>query len=485
MSTHRRNAMSNVDKAWLEMDSPANLMIINGVMLFDEVIDFEKFTSILQERLVGRFARFRQRIVESPPGAGRLYWENDPYFDIRSHIRHIALPAPGDTKALQRLVGELMSAPLERNKPMWRFYLVENVEGGCAVFGRIHHCIADGIALIQVLLSLTDETADGEAKGSSGHQAAIPVANDRDSEGESSFNPLSPVFKLANIATQTASQIAKAAISQGFQTWDNPTRLIELAQAGGLLTAASAAILTKLLVLPTDRKSIFKGKLGALKKVVWSEPLDLDLVKRIGKGMDATVNDVLVAAVSGALRRYLQAKGDPVQSGDMRAMVPVNLRNPKEGMKLGNQFALVYLNLPVSLIRPEERLIAVKRQMDVLKSSPEPMIVYQLLNFIGMLPGAIAEQATTWFSTKASAILTNVPGPRQTIYFAGKAMKRILFWVPQSGQIGLGISVMSYAGTVSLGIVVDESLTPDPEQILEAFKAEFDEMAKYVECKVN
>ena len=108
MSTHRRNAMSNVDKAWLEMDSPANLMIINGVMLFDEVIDFERFTSILQERLVGRFARFRQRIVESPPGAGRLYWENDPYFDIRSHIRHIALPAPGDTKALQRLVGELM-----------------------------------------------------------------------------------------------------------------------------------------------------------------------------------------------------------------------------------------------------------------------------------------------------------------------------------------------------------------------------------------
>ncbi len=198
--------------------------------------------------------------------------------------------------------------------------------------------------------------------------------------------------------------------------------------------------------------------------------------------MNATVNDVLVAAVSGALRKYLQAKGDPVKSGDMRAMVPVNLRNPKEGMKLGNQFALVYLNLPVSLIRPEERLIAVKRQMDVLKSSPEPMIVYQLLNLIGMLPGAIAEQATTWFSTKASTVLTNVPGPRQTIYFAGKAMKRIIFWVPQSGQIGLGISVISYAGTVSLwGLLLTKGLTPDPERILEAFKVEFMELAKYAE----
>lgn len=481
MGAPRREAMSNVDKAWLEMDSPVNLMVINGVMLFDEVIDFERFTVILQKRLVGRFSRFQQRLVEFPPGSGRLYWENDPNFDIRSHIRHIALPAPGNTETLQRLISDLMSSPLERSKPMWRFYLIENVDGGCAVFGRIHHCIGDGIALIQVLLSLTDEIPDPLEQQAIDidHATGIPVLNFNDPESESSFHPFSPVFKLASMATQTATQIARIALTQGLQTWDNPARLIEMAQAAGLLTAASAAILTKLLLLPSDRKSLFKGKLGALKTVAWSEPIDLDLVKQIGKKMDATVNDVLVAAVSGALRRYLQEQGDLVHSGDMRAMVPVNLRDPKVGIKLGNQFALVYLNLPVSIAEPSGRLLAVKHQMDVLKSSPEPMIVYQLLNLIGLLPGAIAGEVTTWFSTKASTVLTNVPGPRQTLYFAGKALKRIMFWVPQSGQIGLGISIISYDGKVTLGIVVDEGLVSNPEAILQAFQSEFSQLAEF------
>ena len=195
--------------------------------------------------------------------------------------------------------------------------------------------------------------------------------------------------------------------------------------------------------------------------------------------MNATINDVLVPAVAGALRRYLLEQGDPARSGDMRAMVPVNLRDPKAGIKLGNQFALVYLNLPVSIAEPSGRLLAVKHQMDVLKSSPEPMIVYQLLNIIGLLPGAIAGEVTTWFSTKASAVLTNVPGPRQTLYFAGKALKRIMFWVPQSGEIGLGISIISYDGKVTLGIVADEGLVSNPEAILQAFQAEFTQLAEF------
>lgn len=474
----RRNPMSNVDKAWLEMDSPTNLMVINGVMLFNEVIGFDAFAAILQERLVDRYDRFRQRIIESPPGTGRLYWEDDPYFDIRSHIRHIALPAPGTIATLQRLISELMSGPLERNAPMWRFYLIENVDGGCAIFGRIHHCIADGIALIQVLLSLMNESPTSSAAAFDPRGTGIPVVNYDEDESQHNFSLFSPVFKLTGKAMGMASQIAKAALTQGFQTWENPARLIEIAQSTGLLTAASAAILTKLLLLPSDRQSVFKGRLGALKKVVWSDPFDLNMVKQIGKSMNATVNDVLVAAVSGALRRYLQAHGDTVNSGEMRAMVPVNLRNPKVGIKLGNQFALVYLNLPVSLPDPEQRLLAVKRQMDVLKSSPEPMIVFQLLSIIGMLPGLVADQATTWFSTKASMVLTNVPGPRQTLYFAGKAMDRVLFWVPQSGEIGLGISIISYDGYVTVGIVVDESLAPDPERILDAMRDEFAALAE-------
>ena len=191
----------------------------------------------------------------------------------------------------------------------------------------------------------------------------------------------------------------------------------------------------------------------------------------MGKQLGATINDVLVAAVAGALRRYMLEHGDDPALGDINAMVPVNLR-PPENHELGNQFALVYLSLPVSLADPLDRLLATKRHMDVLKNSPEPFLVYQILGVIGTLPLDLAKQATTWFSTKASAVLTNVPGPREQIYFAGKPLKTLMCWVPQSGEIGLGISIISYHGQVTLGIMIDEHLVARPELIMEGFEEE-------------
>lgn len=247
--------------------------------------------------------------------------------------------------------------------------------------------------------------------------------------------------------------------------------------SGGLISLTSAAILAKLLLTPSDNDSVFKGNLGAHKRVVWSEPIELEKVKRTGRAAGATVNDVLVAAVAGALRRYMLEHGD-TRPVNIRAMVPVNLRQADEATdNLGNQFALVYLVLPLEMEHSVDRLRDVKRQMDVLKLSPEPLIVYELLNFIGMAPGALADVATTWFSSKASVVLTNVPGPRQAIYFAGQPVQRLMFWVPQSGRIGLGISIISYRGEVTLGVMVDEGLVAEPEQLIMAFAAEFDTMA--------
>jgi diacylglycerol O-acyltransferase len=182
---------------------------------------------------------------------------------------------------------------------------------------------------------------------------------------------------------------------------------------------------------------------------------------------------VLVATVAGALRRYMIERGDDVEMGDIRALVPVNLRPPNERPTLGNEFSLVYLELPVSIASPRERVMAVKQRMDLLKRSPEPVLVYQVLRVLGMLPGGAAKEATDWFSTKASCVLTNVPGPRKLLYFAGKPLRRIMFWVPQSGNIAVGISVISYAGDVTLGLMVDEARVGDPRRIIEAFHDEF------------
>jgi diacylglycerol O-acyltransferase len=459
----RRVPMSNVDKAWLEMDSATNLMIINGVMLFDDVLDFEELKSILAERFVAKYERFHQRIVEGP--GGRLYWEDDPHFDIRAHVRRYALPHPGDIATLQTVVSAIINEPLDRRKPLWRYMLIENVEGGSAILARLHHCIGDGIALIKVLLNMTGATP----------AESLQVLNAPPPTRPPASNPLLQLFSVADGAVKTAVRAVQGVANETLQTLEDPTHPLSLLRSAGIVSAASAAILAKLVILPPDRNSVFKGDLGAIKRVLWSHPFPLERIKEIGRAHGATINDILVAAVAGGLRRYMIEVGDDTSAGDITAMVPVNLR-PEGDTSLGNEFALVYLSLPVSLADAYDRLMLTKRHMDVLKNSPEPFLVYQILGVIGTLPGDVAKPATTWFAAKASAVLTNVPGPRQQIYFAGLPLKDLMFWVPQSGNIGLGISVISYNGKVMLGLMVDEHLVRNPQQIINGFELELLEL---------
>ncbi len=478
--TRNSEPMGSVDRAWLGMDSETNLMIINGVMIFDELIDYHRFRTVFEERLVGQHPRFGQRIVERPRGSGRYYWEDDPYFDIRAHVRRVALPAPGDTATLQSLVSDLMSADFDRYKPLWRVYLIEGYGEGCAVFARFHHCIADGIALIRVMLSLTDTSPEGDLKEPAPAPASVPPAGSKRSL-------LGPVKPLANFTRSTiggATKLGGLMLRETRQTIEDPARAIETAKAAGIISAASAAVLTRLLVIPTDRPSVFQGELGTSKRVIWSEPVSLDEVKRIGKTLGGTVNDVLIAALTGALRKYMLLRDDDPNAGDLRAMVPVNLRPLDRAIELGNQFGLVYLSLPVSMADPQQRLYEVKRRMDILKSSPEAIVAYQLLNALGVIPGDLATRATDLFASKASAVLTNVPGPQQTLYFAGVPLRRIMFWVPQSGDIGLGLSIISYDGEVALGIVVDEKLVDDPAIIIEEFGREFEVLGKLADQRL-
>ena len=455
----KRVPMSNVDKAWLEMDSATNLMIINGVMLFDGVPDFEELKDVLAERFVAKYERFRQRIVVG--SGGRLYWEDDPHFDIRAHVRRYALPYPGDIATLQTVVSAIINEPLDRRKPLWRYMLIENVEGGSAILARLHHCIGDGIALIKVLLNMTGSTPN----------ESLQVLHLPPPQRPPAPSPLARLFSMANSAVKTTVWAAQGVANETLQTLENPSHPLSLLRSAGIVSAASTAILAKLLILPPDRKSVFKGDVGAIKRVVWSAPFPLERIKTIGKAHGATINDVLVAAVAGALRSYMIESGDDTDAGDVTAMVPVNLR-PENDTSLGNEFALVFLSLPVSMADAYDRLMMTKRHMDVLKNSPEPFLVYQILGVIGTLPGDVAKQTTSWFAAKASAVLTNVPGPRQQIYFAGLPLKDMMFWVPQSGSIGLGISIFSYNGKVMLGLMVDEHLIREPQHIINGFESE-------------
>lgn len=433
-------AVAAVDAAWLRMEDPTNLMMVTGVLLFEGRLDPDRLRAVVEERLLA-FPRFRQRVEEPPFGVGVPRWVTDDRFDLDSHIHRVALPAPGDKLALEAFVSDLMSTPLDFSKPLWQLHLVEHAGGG-ALVSRIHHAIADGIALVQVLLSLTDTKPR-------------PRRSAREPRLEGGTG--SSLLRAGGWLAQT-----------GFGLVREPGQALRAAGLG----AGAAVTLARLALLPPDPQTALKGPLGVKKRAAWSEPLPLAEVRVAGSRTGGTINDVLVTATAGALRRYLAGRGDAVDGLDVRATVPVNMRPLDEGHRLGNQFGLVFLALPLGIEDPAQRLAEVKRRMDELKSSLQPVVALGVLGAVGYLPSALQSMPIQFFGSKASLVLTNVPGPREPLYLAGERLRRPMFWVPQSGRLGLGVSILSYAGEVVVGVASDAGLVPDPQTIVDSFHAE-------------
>jgi WS/DGAT/MGAT family acyltransferase len=225
-----------------------------------------------------------------------------------------------------------------------------------------------------------------------------------------------------------------------------------------------------------DSPTRFKGRPGLAKRVAWAQPIPLGEVKAVGKALGSSINDVLLACVAGALREYLVAKGDAVGGLVVRAIVPVNLRASEEAFKLGNEFGLIFLDLPIGIENPFERLYAVRANMRSLKGSYQPIIALGLLAAMGVGPLALQEQLLGMLARNATAVMTNVPGSARPLYLAGAKIASQMFWVPQSGDIGMGVSILSYAGGVQFGLITDRGLCPDPERVIEHFAPEFEKL---------
>ncbi|MFQ3630160.1 WS/DGAT/MGAT family O-acyltransferase [Roseiflexus sp.] len=441
-----------VDSAWLHMDDPTNLMMVTGVALLDGSIDVERCYRTFESRLLF-FERFRMRVADHRGSFGTPRWEPDPHFSIRSHIHRVALPSPGDMTTLQEFLGDLASTPLDYTKPLWQVHLVENVLGGSAVVMRFHHCIGDGVAMNTVMRRLMDTTPDAPIE--------IP-------KPQSNHN-LGPLLEPIVSTIEGSIKLADDLVHEGMEFLRHPEHLLDLpAQA-----ASGAMALSRVLLLPPETKTLFKGPLGVQKRVAWSSPTPLERVKEIGRVAGAKVNDVLLAAVAGALRTYLIEHGARVDGLEIRAVIPVDLRPPSRAHDLGNEFGLVFLSLPLGTPGPTMRLAEIKQRMEALKRSPEAYVFYGLLNFFGRTPAQVEEQAVNLFGSKATAVMTNVRGPLEQLYLAGNRITNIMFWVPQSGRLGMGVSIMSYCGQVTLGVITDAGLVPDPETITAAFEKEF------------
>lgn len=447
--TPRPFPVSAADTAWLRMEEPTNPMTITGVIVFDGPMPVETLRRFFAER-VTVFDRFRMRVDRS---GGRPRWVPDERFDVAAHIVEAALPAPGGMQGLEALVSTLMSEPLDLARAPWTVHLVHDVAPGkdgsaSAAVVRLHHVIGDGIALMHVMLAASDEHFDPSRRS--------PAPRPRPSRRR----------RLARTLAGAAAEM---------------TDLLRSPRLVGRRVAAAGSVshaLASLFLMGPDSPTPLKGRATPEKRAAWTPALPLDRVKAVGQAAGAKVNDVMMAAAAGALRGYLLGGGHPVAGVEVRVATPFNVRPLERAHELGNSFGLAFVALPLAAETPEARLAEVRARMNAVKDSHEPAVVYGILQSIGAAPRWAHEVVVDMFAQKASAVLTNVPGPTEPVHFLGIGVETLMFWVPQAGDIGVGISILSLAGTVRVGIAADAAYVPDPGRLAEAFVDEFARLAE-------
>jgi WS/DGAT/MGAT family acyltransferase len=433
--------MAAADAAWLHMDRATNRLIVNSVMWFDEPLDWSAVRVLLKDRLVGRFPRFSQRVIDHLTS---VWWEDDDTFDLELHIRQVVLPAPGGVAELQRYVSRLVGTDLPHDRPLWEMHFVDGYRGaGSAIVSRIHHCIADGVALSRVMLSLTDDPDEAAGAQLGDRADAQPAdAADRRRHG------------LVPALEHLTGAVAHEAL--------HPSRILDHVRDA----ATAAAAVVRVVAMTPDARTALRGELGPDKTVVWSAPIPLHDLKAAAHAAEVTVNDLLLTALSGAVRSYL-AREDGC-APDIRVVLPVNLRPRDQPLPaaLGNEFGLVFLDLPTSIDDPRERMAEIRRRTSALKSSAEPLVTFRILGLVGHTPYVAEQMFVDRFALNGSAVVTNVPGPRQPVFLAGRRVRGTIGWPPESGTMGVGVSIISYDGEVIIGLITDDRLIMDPHRIL-------------------
>jgi diacylglycerol O-acyltransferase / wax synthase len=231
-----------------------------------------------------------------------------------------------------------------------------------------------------------------------------------------------------------------------------------------------------LALMPDDSHTPLKGRPLGVKHVAWCEPLPLGDVKAVSKALGVSINDVLLACAAGAIGQWLRGRGHETKGQAIRAMVPVNLRPLDKAWQLGNRFGLAPLVLPIGIENPIERVYDVHRRMAEMKGSYQPLLAYAVLSVSGLFVKPVQDSILGLFAKKSTAVMTNVPGPAQPLVLCGSTLRQSLFWVPASGDIGVGVSILSYNGGVQFGLMTDEHMCASPQAIVDQFAAQFESL---------
>lgn len=434
-------ALSRADATWFHADVPTNHFVVTSVALLDGPVDVGRLKKVLSNR-ISLHPRLTQVVADAAMPLTSARWVPARGFDLDAHVHHVALPSPSTRATLAAFASDLAGQPVDMSRPLWHLYVVDGPGEQGALVSRFHHALGDGYALVQMLLTLTDESPGGWRTPVSRPRAESP----RKSRGRSGQAGI-------GAAVGAAPALARKAVG-------------------------AAGTLARLTLADHERATPLRGGLGLLKGVAWTDPFELETAKRIADAAGAKVNDVLVSTISGGLGSYLRATGVDTRGLRIHALVPVNVRRKDDTRMTGNEFSLVFLELPVGVTGAWERLMRVKIEMDRIKASLETWAGWVLVRGLGFLPAAVEHLASGFYADKASLVLTNVVGPRAPIYMAGRRIEQMAFWVPESGGLGVGMSIYSYAGKVTVGVISDRNLVARPERITDAVTQAFAELTR-------
>jgi diacylglycerol O-acyltransferase len=402
------------DAAWAGMGRPENRLVVTAVLRLSGVLDVDDLRRRVQERLLAAHPRLGE---VARPGAVPLLpplWRRVDQVDLRHHVVEADGAREHDDDALQRVAAALVSRPLDPDRPPWQLHLVRRTGSRSAVVARFHHSLADGMALASVLLRLADGPGPDEEPPRPGRPAA-------------------------------------------------PRR----AAAGVRAAGAATTTLARMLLGPAEPATLLRGRLGTSKALALSGPHDLEDVRVVARANGVSINDVLLAATAGGLRSHLLERGGPV--ADLRVLVPVDLRaGAPVPPDLGNLFGVGVVRLPVGEPDPARRLRAVAAGTARLAASSQAGGTYLLLRLVGLLPRVLGPPAVAVLGRGSSAVVTNVPGPRTALAIGPCRLEDVAFWVPTVGRIGLGISLFSYAGRLTVGVAVDTRLELDAAALAQA-----------------
>ena len=430
---------SGIDTAWLQLEQPTNRMAVHGILFCEGPVDIDVLRERVRERWVAAYPGLRQRPTWPAGQLGPARWVDDPP-DLTEHVRVVELDPPGDDAALARHVGAAMSQPLPADRPWWSLHLVSGYEGGSALLVNIHHGLADGVALNHLFHVLSDEPA---AEGTPTAYAEPPRRPRRAHDWRLLHR------EVRGRVADLRSKVRAASTEEG---------AAEL-RATGRAVRTSTAMLAR---PPQDPASALRGEPGTAKSARWTSAVPLETVKAAGKPHGASVNDVLCAAIAGALRTVL---GDDLPR--LRAVMPINMRPLDRPISdgLGNEVGLVLPPLPTDEADPGRRIERVHAAMDTIKRTNQALATFAGIAGSGYGRPAWTRALVARYATTSSVIISNVPGPIAPLTIAGTRVRDALFWVPCSGHLALGVSILSYAGRVRLGVRADTAILGGEEGV--------------------